>query len=138
MKKIINEWRKHIKEQALPMGFPVIVRYLQLTKMDGGDNLLKAYELVQKNKLYVERFIKELNGMIEMSPEEAKRQAAEFDKEDTAYNQYTGKDLFGSEARSPKSVYTRKGNKYFIDGKPANSQQAAQIKKALEDKLQAV
>ena len=39
----------------------------------------------------------------------------------------TGAELFGKQARDPSAVYTKKGNKYFINGKPASPRQARQI-----------
>ena len=39
----------------------------------------------------------------------------------------TGAELFGKQARNPNAVYTKKGNKYFINGKPASPRQARQI-----------
>jgi len=128
MKKLMTEWRQHIAEQEGRGRFPFIVKYLQLST---AGKHAEADEVLRKHAKYVQNFIAELTSATKRSPEESAQLAQKLAGQKQAGGGKTGIQLFGKGARCPKCVYTQKGEQYFINGKPANPQQSAQIKKAL-------
>ena len=89
--------------------------------------------LVGIDEYIVEDFLKNSNyaaqyGLAIMDKEEA-AEAHEAGLQLSHSADLTGEQLFGQDARDPNAKYEKKGNKFFINGKPATLKQTKQLTK---------